>query len=325
MNILLTGGAGFVGSNLCEKLLVNSDYTIGCIDNFNDNYDPSVKRKNINDFNTFKRFTLYEGDILDKSFLHQVFASGSFDLVIHLAAMTGVRPSVEDPTTYFNVNVIGTLNILEVMKKNNIKNMIFASSSSLYGNNRKVPFSEQDNVDYPISPYAASKKACELLCYTYHHLYNFNINCLRFFTVYGPKQRPDLAIYMFTKALFNDEPIYVFGDGFSFRDYTHIDDIVHGIINSIERLNGYNIYNLGESNTISILELIHFLEKYTEKTAKINFLPMQAGDVYQTYADIEKAKVQLGYSPKISLEHGLNQFVNWYKSNVLECNISFFC
>lgn len=317
MNILITGGAGFIGSNLCESLLLNSDNTISCIDNFNDKYDPSVKRKNIRDLSTIKSFTLYEGDILDKSFLYAVCESNSFDLIIHLAAMTGVRPSLKDPVTYYNVNVMGTLNILEVMKKYDIENMIFASSSSLYGNNRKVPFSEHDNVDYPISPYAASKKACELLCYTYHHLYNFNINCLRFFTVYGPKQRPDLAIYKFTKALFNDEPISLFGDGFTFRDYTHIDDIVHGIINSIEKLDAYNIYNLGQSNSISLIELIHLLEKYTEKTAIIKFLPMQAGDVVQTYADIKKAEIQLGYSPKVSLERGLSEFVSWYKSNVL--------
>lgn len=324
MNILLTGGAGFIGSNLCESLLLNFDNTISCIDNFNDKYDPAVKRQNIKDFNTTERYTLYEGDILDNTFLRNVFESAPFDLVIHMAAMTGVRASLEDPTTYFNVNVIGTLNILEMMKEYNVENMIFASSSSLYGNNSKIPFSEHDNVDYPISPYAASKKAGELLCYTYHHLYNFNISCLRFFTVYGPKQRPDLAIYKFTKALFNDEPINLFGNGFTFRDYTHIEDIIHGINNSIERLNGYNIYNLGESNTISLVELIHLLEKYTGKTAKIKFLPMQAGDVIQTYADIEKAKNQLGYSPKISLENGLNEFVGWYKSTVLNENISFF-
>lgn len=324
MNILITGGAGFIGSNLCETLLLNSDYNISCIDNFNDQYDPSVKRENIRDFSSSINYTLYEGDILDTSFLQHIFESNSFDLVIHLAAMTGVRPSLEDPTTYMNVNVLGTLNILEMMKKYNIENMIFASSSSLYGNNKTVPFSEQDNVDYPISPYAASKKAGELLCYTYHHLYNFNISCLRFFTVYGPKQRPDLAIYKFTKALFNNEPISLFGDGFTYRDYTHIDDIVHGLINSIERLNGYNIYNLGESNIISLIDLIHLLEKYTDKTAEIKFLPRQAGDVFQTYADIEKARIQLGYSPKVPLEQGLNEFVSWYKSNVLKENISFF-
>lgn len=324
MNILITGGAGFIGSNLCENLLLNTDNNICCIDNFNDKYDPSIKRENIKDFGSSTNYTIYEGDILDTSFLKQVFESNSFDVIIHLAAMTGVRASIEDPTTYFNVNVQGTLNILEMMKSYNINKMIFASSSSLYGNNKKVPFSEQDNVDYPISPYAASKKAGELLCYTYHHLYNFNITCLRFFTVYGPKQRPDLAIYKFTKALFDDKPIDMFGDGFTFRDYTHVDDIVQGIVNSMDRISSYNIYNLGESKTISLIELIHLLEMYTEKTAKINFLPLKAGDVLQTYANIDKAKAHLGYSPKITLEQGLNEFVNWYKSNVLNENISFF-
>jgi len=324
MNIVLTGGAGFIGSNLCEQLLRNRDNRIICVDNFNDYYDPSIKRKNIEDNISIDRFELYEGDISDKSFLFHVFSINHVDLVIHLAAMTGVRPSLEYPGLYYNVNVIGTLNVLEAMKANNIYNMIFASSSSVYGNNKKTPFSETDNVDYPISPYAATKKAGELLCHTYHYLYNFNINCLRFFTVYGPRQRPDLAIYKFTKALFDEAPINIYGDGLSSRDYTHIDDIVQGIIYAIEKLDGYNIYNLGESNAVSLFELIQLLEKYTEKTAKINFLPLQAGDVYQTYADINKAKVQLGYSPNISLESGLVDFINWYKTAILNEKISFF-
>ena len=313
MNLIVTGGAGFIGSNLSEKLLAEGNNVI-CIDNFNEYYDPAIKRNNVEALKNDK-FKLYEGDILDRIFLAKVFSENKIDIVIHLAAMAGVRPSINNPFICYNVNVIGTLNILEVMKEYNVKNMIFASSSSLYGNNKKIPFSELDNVDNPISPYAASKKAGELLCHTYHHLYKFNINCLRFFTVYGPKQRPDLAIYKFTKALFNDEPIPFYGNGSTRRDYTNINDIVHGIINALEKLDGYNVYNLGESSTISLMDLIEILEKHTEKKAKINYLPMQAGDVMQTYADISKAKITLGYSPNVSIENGLKDFVDWYKKN----------
>ena len=315
MNLIVTGGAGFIGSNLCEKLLTEG-HQVMCIDNFNAYYDPAIKRRNIETFKNDK-FRLYEGDILDKPFLSEVFSNNPIDIVIHLAAMAGVGPSIENPFLYYNVNVIGTLNILEVMKQYNVKNMIFASSSSLYGNNKKIPFSELDNVDNPISPYAASKKAGELLCYTYQHLYNFNINCLRFFTVYGPKQRPDLAIFKFTKALFNDEPIIIYGNGSTRRDYTNINDIVHGILNALKKLDGYNIYNLGESHTITLNELINILEKYTEKKANIYYLPMQPGDVNQTFADISKAKVNLLYSPNVSIESGLKDFVNWYKTTII--------
>jgi UDP-glucuronate 4-epimerase len=322
MNLVITGGAGFIGSNLCEELL-NEGHNVICIDNFNEFYDPTIKRRNIETF-TSDNFRLYEGDILDKSFLSKVFSDNTIDIVIHLAAMAGVRSSIENPFLYYNVNVIGTLNVLEVMKESKVKNLIFASSSSIYGNNKKIPFSELDNVDNPISPYAASKKAGELLCHTYFHLHKFNISCLRFFTVYGPKQRPDLAIYKFTKALLNDEPIVLFGNGSMQRDYTHIEDIIHGIKNALIRLDGFNIYNLGESKTISLIELIDLLEKYTEKVAKITYLPMQPGDVNQTFADISKAQEKLSYSPNISIECGLKDFVNWYKTTiVLYENIAF--
>jgi UDP-glucuronate 4-epimerase len=203
------------------------------------------------------------------------------------------------------------------MKENNVRNMIFASSSSVYGNNKKLPFSELDNVDNPISPYAASKKAGELICHTYCHLNHFNVSCLRFFTVYGPKQRPDLAIFKFTKALFKDEPINLFGNGSTRRDYTNVEDIVHGIIHSLQKLDGFHVYNLGESQTISLLELVHLLEEFTEKNANIKYLPMQPGDVNQTFADISKAKIDLAYSPKVSIESGLKDFVNWYKTTIV--------
>lgn len=322
MNILLTGGAGFIGSNLCESLLSNDNNVI-CLDNFNDYYDPIIKRENIKNIQSHKNFKLYEGDILDKAYLDYILSKNHIDVIIHLAAMAGVRNSIDKPHLYYDVNVMGTLNILEAMRIHKIKNMIFASSSSVYGNNRKVPFSESDNVDFPISPYATSKKAGELLCYTYHHLYDFNINCLRFFTVYGPRQRPDLAIYKFTKALFDDNPITIYGDGQTLRDYTNIKDIMQGIINAIKNLDGYNIFNIGESKSISLLDLVKLLEKYTGKPANINFISMQIGDVIQTYADITKAKRILGYSPEVELEDGLKEFIDWYRTNVFSKNFNF--
>jgi UDP-glucuronate 4-epimerase len=320
MNIVVTGAAGFIGSNLCESLLKDNHNVIG-LDNFNNSYNPYIKRENIKEFKEHSNFKLYEGDILDVSLLNNLFLKGDVDVVVHLAALPGVRTSIENPVLYYNVNVIGTLNILEAMRTNNVKNMIFASSSSVYGDRENVPFSELDNVDNPISPYAASKKAGELLCHTYHHLYKFNISCLRFFTVYGPKQRPDLAIYKFTEALFNDKPIHLFGDGQSSRDYTHIDDIVSGIKSAIKNLDGYEIFNLGESQTIALSELVKLLEKYTGKEAHINFMAVQAGDVFQTYADITKARYLLAYNPKITLENGIKDFVSWFKTNVFDKHI----
>jgi UDP-glucuronate 4-epimerase len=320
MNIVVTGAAGFIGSNLCESLLKDNHNVIG-LDNFNNSYNPYIKRENIKEFKEHSNFKLYEGDILDVSLLNNLFLKGDVDVVVHLAALPGVRTSIENPVLYYNVNVIGTLNILEAMRTNNVKNMIFASSSSVYGDRENVPFSELDNVDNPISPYAASKKAGELLCHTYHHLYKFNISCLRFFTVYGPKQRPDLAIYKFTEALFNDKPIHLFGDGQSSRDYTHFDDIVSGIKSAIKNLDGYEIFNLGESQTIALSELVKLLEKYTGKEAHINFMAVQAGDVFQTYADITKARYLLAYNPKITLENGIKDFVSWFKTNLFDKHI----
>lgn len=315
MNIIVTGGAGFIGSHLCG-ILLDEGHNVICIDNFNEFYDPSIKRNNISEFILDNKFDLKEGDILDKIFLEKVFTERVIDFVIHLAAMAGVRNSILKPEQYYNVNVNGTLNILEAMKQHNVKNLIFASSSSIYGNNKKVPFSESDSVDSPISPYAATKKAGELLCYTYHHLYNFNITCLRFFTVYGNRQRPDLAIYKFTKALFENKPIPFYGDGSTRRDYTHVSDIVHGILNAIKENTGYSIYNLGESQTISLNELLKLIEINTGQKAILDMLPMQAGDVNQTFADISKAKAELAYAPKVTIEEGIKDFVQWYRTNL---------
>jgi len=312
LNILVTGAAGFIGSHLCEYL-VNSHYVYG-LDNFCDFYDPEIKRNNIGKLKNHKNFQLFEVDIRDKSGLNFIFSENSFDMVIHLAAMAGVRPSIEDPDTYTEVNINGTVNLLEECKKNNIKKFIFASSSSVYGNNPKVPFSEKDNVDFPISPYAATKKAGELICYTYHHLYQISMAALRFFTVYGPRQRPDLAIHKFAKKIINNEPIQIFGDGTTERDYTYIDDIINGIIKAIDFIiqnNDYQIFNLGESKTISLERMIKTIETSLGKKAQKEWLPMQPGDVIRTYADISKSKKMLGYNPKVDFEIGIQKFIEW--------------
>ncbi len=312
MGILITGGSGFIGSNLADKLL-QIGYSVITIDNFDEFYSKDIKLNNIKEAKKNPHFQLIEGDIRDKGFLEKCFLARQIDLVVHLASKAGVRPSILQPTEYYDVNVNGTLQLLETMKKYDVKKLIFASSSSVYGNNKKVPFSEKDNVDFPISPYAASKKAAELLCHTYHHLYDFEITCLRFFTVYGPRQRPDLAIHKFTKAILNEEEIQMYGVGTSERDYTYIDDIVDGITKAIINLQGFNIYNLGESRTIKLRELIKLLEQMIGKKARIKKLPEQPGDVDRTFADISKARKEIGYSPKFEFEEGLRNFIKWYK------------
>ena len=315
MNILITGVAGFIGSNLAEYLLNKGDNIVG-LDNFDNFYNRTIKEDNLRSLFDFATFNFYECDLTDICTLNNIFIKNKFDIVIHLAAKAGVRPSIINPIEYFNVNVNGTLNILEAMKNVKISKLIFASSSSIYGNNKIVPFSESDIVDFPISPYAASKKSGELLCHTYHHLYNFDIFCLRFFTVYGPKQRPDLAIHKFTKALLNKQVIPFYGDGTTKRDYTHISDIIKGIEGAINNLKGFEIFNLGESQTTSLSQLISYLEEYTEKKAILNRLPIQAGDVELTYANIEKARKILQYNPTVDIENGLINFVSWYKQKL---------
>lgn len=306
--IFVTGAAGFIGSNLVDFLLKTENQVMG-IDNFDPFYDKAIKQHNLKDALKNPGFRFTEGDIRDPLFIDDCLTGFRPEIIIHLAAKAGVRPSISNPQEYFNVNVTGTLNILEAMKKNSIKKMIFASSSSVYGNNTNVPFSETDNVDYPISPYAASKKAGELLCYTYHSLYRFDIFCLRFFTVYGSRQRPDLAINKFTNALLKDEQILLYGDGSTSRDYTYIDDIIKGITGSITNLKGYEIINLGESKTISLKNLVSVLEKYTKKKARLKYLPMQDGDVIQTFADISKAKKLINYMPQVDIETGIQNYI----------------
>ena len=324
-SILVTGGAGFIGSHLCEELL-KKDKKIIIIDNFNNFYDPQVKRNNIKEIiKTMQEnnidnnmLVIKEGDIRDDQFLEEVFKEQNITLVVHLAAMAGVRPSIEDPILYTDVNIRGTINILEKCKKYCINKFIFASSSSVYGNNDKIPFSENDNVDFPISPYAATKKSGELLCYTMHKLYNIDMACLRFFTVYGPRQRPDLAIHKFTNLIYNNQEIPVYGDGTTQRDYTYIDDIIDGIIKSIDWVESGNfkfeIFNLGHSDTISLDYLVQSLEKIIGKQVIIKRLPMQPGDVERTYADLSKSRQLLRYNPSTDFLEGLKKFVEWYRS-----------
>ncbi len=312
MRILVTGGAGFIGSRLGKYLLeLGSEVVV--IDNLNDYYDPAIKEANIDMLSAYNGFTFYKGDIRSEQDMDNIFAQHKIEMVIHLAAQAGVRPSIQDPKLYYDVNINGTLNILETMRKYGCKKMIFGSSSSVYGNNKVTPFSESHPVDNPISPYAATKKSGELLCYNYHHLYNFDIFCLRFFSVYGPGQRPEMAIAKFTEAIFNGADIPMYGDGSSERDYTYVDDIVQGIMCSMKKLRGYDIFNLGESSTISLKALITLVQKYCGKDAHINQLPMQAGDVSITYADISKAKEKLGYQPTTDIETGIANYVQWYK------------
>lgn len=312
MRILVTGGAGFIGSHLCERLL-NDGNTVYCWDNFNDYYDPNLKRKNLASALKNPRFFLFEQDILDLPALHNFFENHHPEVVVHLAARAGVRPSIQQPVLYEQVNVQGTIHLLELSRSFGVAKFIFASSSSVYGANTKVPFSESDNVDFPISPYAATKKAGELICYTYHKLYGLPVTCLRFFTVYGPRQRPDMAIHKFARMMWDGKKIPVFGDGKSRRDYTYYTDILQGILASIERCFGYHIYNLGESQTVELLSLIHLLEEALGRKAQIEFLPEQPGDVPVTFADISKARRELGYAPQVPIEEGIRLFADWFQ------------
>ena len=313
MKILVTGAAGFIGSHLCERLLADGAEVVG-LDSFDEFYSPAIKRSNIAECLEHKLFSLIEGDIRDVKCVAGVLSRNNINTIVHLAARAGVRPSIEQPLLYQDVNINGTMVLLEAAKEYGIRKFVFASSSSVYGNNKKVPFSETDNVDFPISPYAATKKAGELLCHTYHHLYDMNIMCLRFFTVYGPRQRPDLAIHKFARLIEANKPIPVFGDGSMRRDFTYIDDIIQGVMGAIEYCEGYEIYNLGESRPVRLDELIGEIEKALGKKAIINRQPVQPGDVIQTYADVAKAKAKLGYNPQTDIADGLRIFVEWFRS-----------
>ncbi|MHC4222143.1 MAG: SDR family NAD(P)-dependent oxidoreductase [Planctomycetota bacterium] len=311
MKVLITGAAGFIGSHLCERLL-GDGFEVAGIDNFDDFYDPAIKRGNIAGCLENEKFSLIEADIRDAAAMETV-VKGGVEIIVHLAAKAGVRPSIEEPVEYADVNINGTMVLLEAAKRHGIGKFIIASSSSVYGNNKKVPFSEADNVDFPISPYAATKKACELICHTYHHLYNIDMTCLRFFTVYGPRQRPDLAIHKFARLIEEGKPIQVYGDGTMMRDFTYIDDIIDGTVAAIDKCGGYNIYNLGESQTINVNDLIVEIEKALGKKAVKEYLPKQPGDVDKTYADVSKAVKELGYKPSTDIPAGLGKFVSWLR------------
>ena len=311
---LVTGGAGFIGSTLCEKLIKEQNKVI-IIDNFCDFYTPELKHKNIEKIkNSIK---LYEGDIRDRKILKQIFEENNIDIVVHLAAMAGVRSSIENPILYQEVNCTGTQNLLEEMRLHNIANLVMSSSSSVYGNCKQVPFREDMVVDYAISPYAATKKANEVMTHVYHSLYNINVIMLRFFTVYGPKQRPDLAINKFTRLMLEGKEIPIYGDGTTARDYTYIDDIVDGIISSCDYVDlntdVYEIINLGNSSPVSLKDMVDTISKVLVVKPKLKYMPMQPGDVNITYADISKAKNLLGYEPKIEFEEGIRRFIKWVK------------
>ena len=314
MNFLVTGGAGFIGSHVCERLL-HEGHRVWALDELNDFYDPAIKRRNVEELRALGRpFEFVQGDITNADAVNGLFSAVRFDQVIHLAARAGVRPSLEQPALYQRVNVEGTVNLLEAARKTGVRKLTLASSSSVYGLNAKVPFSESDPIFSAVSPYAASKLACEALGHVYHHLYGLDVTMLRFFTVYGPRQRPDLAIHKFTRLIEAGKPIPVFGDGSTARDHTYVTDIVDGVMAATVRESGYEIFNLGESQTIRLDRLIELIENAVGKKAVIDRQPLQPGDVPITYADISKAQAKLGYQPKVKAEQGIPLFVDWFRA-----------
>jgi UDP-glucuronate 4-epimerase len=311
MNILVTGGAGFIGSHLVEALLADG-HTITVFDDFNHYYDPQIKRLNVSGFQD--QVTIVEGDIRDAILVERTFAKGDFDTVIHLAARAGVRPSIQSPKLYFTTNIDGTFNLLDACRHHKVNDFIFASSSSVYGVNEKVPFAETDALIRTISPYAATKLAGEQICSNYSHLFGIRCMCLRFFTVYGPRQRPDLAISKFTERILAGEQIEQYGDGSTARDYTYIEDIVSGIISAINyRDSSFEIFNLGGSATTTLAELIDLIEAACQKKARIKFVEEQPGDVPRTFADVSKAHKLLGYAPHTPIAEGVKKYVAWFR------------
>lgn len=327
MKILVTGGAGFIGSHLVEALLRRGDEVV-ILDSLNDFYDPAIKRGNLESIERTAGAAFgegpvdfVEGDIRDEALIGRLFER-DFEAVVHLAAMAGVRPSLEDPLHYQDVNLRGTMVLLEELRKRPETRFVFASSSSVYGGNTDVPFKESADVPRPVSPYAATKRSGELLCYTHHHLYGIPTTCLRFFTVFGPRQRPEMAIHKFVRMTLNGEPLPFFGDGSTRRDYTYVDDIVDGVVRSVDRCSGYEIYNLGESETTSLSELVGMIGEACGVEPKLDRRPMQPGDVLITYADTSKARKELGYSPGTKVAEGLRRFVAWYREHRAEAGDS---
>jgi UDP-glucuronate 4-epimerase len=312
MKVLITGGAGFIGYHLALRLF-REGWQITLLDNFNDFYDPSIKRRNVADIQKEGPATLYEVDILDSRSLRQVYEETQPEAVVHLAAWAGVRPSLEKPRIYTEVNITGTLNLLELAREFKTPSFIFGSSSSVYGGNTKVPFSEHDPVNEPVSPYAATKRAGELLCYTFSHNYSMNITCLRFFTVYGPRQRPEMAIHKFARLIWEEKDVPAFGNGDSRRDYTYVDDITAGIAAALRLNPRYEIINLGNSHAVSLGTLISELEQALGKKARIKSLPPQQGDMKVTHADITKAQRLLGFEPSTPIGEGIGKFVDWFR------------
>ncbi len=315
MTVLVTGGAGFIGSHLCERLLRDGSMVV-CIDDLNDSYSPEIKHRNLEFCLRCSNFKLIEGSILDRGLVSSVMEQTDPDAVVHLAALAGVRSSISNPLGYIDTDVKGTAVMLEACRKSGTKKFIFASSSSVYGT-APIPFSEKDTPVLQVSPYAAAKYAGELFCRTYSHLYSLPVVCLRFFTVYGPRQRPDMAVHIFTKAIAQGHDIIIYGDGSSFRDYTYIDDIIDGIISSIDLKCTFEAINLGNSNKTDILELVSIIENKLDRRAQLAFLPDQPGDVPATYADISKAEALLDFKPKVTLKDGIGRFADWYMENCM--------
>ncbi len=310
MKVLVTGSAGFIGFHVTKALLERGDEVVG-IDNFNDYYDPALKEARTEQLPT-ERYSLYRIDIADSDAVMEIISREKPDAVCNLAAQAGVRYSIDNPGVYVQSNLFGFVNLLEAMKANDVKQLVYASSSSVYGNNEKVPFSVDDLVDHPISMYAASKKANELMAHVYHHLYGMNCTGLRFFTVYGPWGRPDMALFKFTKAMLEDRPIDVYNHGKMERDFTHVDDIVKGVIAAIDKPLGYEVLNIGQGDPQPLMTFIDTIEKSLGINATKNMMPMQPGDVSRTYADTKSIEKHLGYKPSISIEEGIPQFVKWY-------------
>jgi UDP-glucuronate 4-epimerase len=312
MRVLLTGVAGFIGSHVAEALLERGDEVVG-FDNFEAFYSPDVKRRNLRAALAHPKFTFMEGDLRSAASVERAFGAGPFDAVIHLAARAGVRPSLADPAGYAETNVAGTAVMLEAARKPGVGHVVFASSSSVYGARSVAPFRESDPVDEPVSPYAATKRAGEILASTFHHLYGLPVTCLRFFTVYGPRQRPDMAIHRFTRLIDQGREVELYGDGHSERDYTFIDDVVDGVLRALDRPRGYRIFNLGTNRTIPLIELIELISAALDQTPRITRLPSQPGDVPLTYADITLARSELGYDPATKLDDGIAAFIDWYR------------
>jgi UDP-glucuronate 4-epimerase len=314
--ILVTGGAGFIGSHLTARLVARGDDVV-CLDDFNDYYDPAFKRENVEPFRGSPRWRLVEGDIRDVSLVEETYRAFGITTTVHLAARAGVRPSIRHPRLYEEVNGIGTLNLLEAARRSGARAFVFGSSSSVYGTNSKVPFSEDDPITRPVSPYAATKRANELMAYTYHHLYGLSVTCLRFFTVYGPRQRPEMAIYHFTEKLARGEAVPRYGDGSSARDYTYIDDVVEGILVALHAAAPFEIVNLGGSRTTTLQHLIELIAASLGTAPRVQELPPQPGDVPITFADVSKARKLWGWEPRVPIEEGIRRFVDWFRQNRL--------